>query len=134
MRFDDGRVVSNFVYQALTNQDITIYGDGTQTRSFCFIDDLVEGLLRYAFSNNTSTGPINLGNPNEITMNTLAQEIIQITDSKSKVIFKELPKDDPQVRCPDITTAKALLAWEPKISLTAGIQALIRDFKQRLKI
>ena len=132
MAFNDGRVVSNFIIQALQNQDITIYGDGSQSRSFCYVDDLVDGLIKMMNSN--LTGPINLGNPNEFTILELAKKVIEITDSKSKIIFKPLPQDDPKQRQPNITKAQKYLNWEPKIKLEDGLKETIKYFKEKLCI
>lgn len=128
----DGRVVSNFIVQALTGQDITIYGDGEQTRSFCYVDDLLEGMVR--LMNSDVTSPVNIGNPGEFTMIELAELIIKLTKSNSKLVSKPLPSDDPKQRKPDITKAKALLDWEPKISLEAGLLKTIPYFKSKLGI
>ncbi len=129
----DGRVVSNFINQALENKDITIYGDGEQTRSFCYVDDLVRGLIILMNSETTNdiSLPINLGNPNELTMLELASIVIDLTDSQSEIIFKELPRDDPLQRKPDINKAKRLLGWEPKISLNEGLQKTIEYFSTK---
>jgi len=127
MAINDGRVVSNFIIQALQNKDITIYGDGSQTRSFCYVDDLVDGLIKMMNSN--EIGPINLGNPDEFTILELAQKIIKLTNSKSKLIFKTLPQDDPKQRQPDITLAKQKLNWQPKIKLQDGLIKTIEYFK-----
>ena len=127
MAINDGRVVSNFIIQALQNKDITIYGDGSQTRSFCYVDDLVDGLIKMMSSN--EIGPINLGNPDEFTILELAQKIIKLTNSKSKLIFKTLPQDDPKQRQPDITLAKQKLNWQPKIKLQDGLIKTIEYFK-----
>merc|ERR1712190_513102 len=125
----DGRVVSNFIIQALSNQDITIYGDGSQTRSFTYVDDTVEGLLR--LMNQTETvGPINIGNTNEFTVKELAEMVIEITGSKSKIIYKPLPGDDPKQRKPDITLANHILSWEPKVQLKEGIEKTADYFKR----
>ncbi len=129
MQPDDGRVVSNFIVQALTNKDITIYGDGTQTRSFCFVSDLVEGIIRMMNSPKEFIGPVNLGNPTEFTMLALAETVIKLTNSKSKVVFKPLPLDDPKQRKPDITLAKKHLQWEPSIPLESGLKETIAYFK-----
>jgi UDP-glucuronate decarboxylase len=128
MRVDDGRVVSNFIVQALRNEDITIYGDGTQTRSFCYIDDMVEGITKFVGLDNDFTGPLNLGNPDEHTIQELAEIILELTNSKSKVVYKDLPSDDPKRRKPDITLAKKKLSWEPKTSLNYGIKQTISYF------
>lgn len=129
MRPDDGRVVSNFIMQALKGEDITIYGDGKQTRSFQYVDDLVEGMIRMMASENF-TGPVNLGNPREFTMLELAELVLKMTNSKSKIIFTPLPSDDPKQRKPDITLAKEKLnGWEPKICLEEGLIDTIKYFK-----
>ena len=130
MALNDGRVVSNFIIQALKNENITIYGDGTQTRSFCYVSDLVDGLIKMMNSN--LMGPINLGNPSEFTILELAKKIINLTNSKSKIIFKPLPEDDPKQRKPDITKAKKYLNWEPKVSLEEGLVKTIEYFKEKL--
>lgn len=127
---NDGRVVSNFIIQALKNEDITIYGDGTQTRSFCYIDDLVDGLVK--MMNSDCTGPVNLGNPAERTILNLAEMIIRLTDSKSKIIHMPLPADDPIQRQPDITLAKSVLKWEPKVGIEDGLTKTIQYFKELL--
>lgn len=129
MQPNDGRVVSNFIVQALTNKDITIYGDGKQTRSFCFISDLVEGIIRMMNSPKGFTGPVNMGNPAEFTMLALAESVLRFTGSKSKIIFKPLPLDDPKQRSPDITMAKKHLDWEATISLEDGLKETIAYFK-----
>ena len=129
MHPQDGRVVSNFIMQALENKNITIFGDGTQTRSFCYVDDLISGLISMMETNKSITGPINLGNPNEFSMNQLAREVIKITNSKSKIEYKELPQDDPRKRQPDITLAKSELNWEPTIELEEGLKKTIHYFK-----
>ena len=128
----DGRVVSNFIVQALLGKNITIYGDGTQTRSFCYIDDLVKSFQLFMNSDNDFLGPINIGNPDEFTILELAQKVIDLTDSKSKLVFKELPKDDPKQRQPDIMLAKENLHWEPKIKLNDGLRHTIEYFKKIL--
>ena len=115
--------------QALENKNITIFGDGTQTRSFCYVDDLINGLISMMDTNKSITGPINLGNPNEFSMNELAREIIKITKSKSKIEYQELPQDDPKKRQPDITLAKSELNWEPTIELEEGLKKTIHYFK-----
>ena len=129
MHPDDGRVVSNFIVQALQNQDITIYGKGNQTRSFQYIDDLVEGMIRMMATSDQITGPINMGNPNEFTILQLAETIIKLTNSKSKIVFKPLPMDDPMMRQPDITLAKKELDWSPNIELEEGLIKTIEFFK-----
>ena len=129
MSEDDGRVVSNFIVQALRNQEITIYGDGSQTRSFCYVDDLIAGLLNLFFSDRY-LGPINLGNPKPISMKELAAEIIELTNSKSRIIYLPLPEDDPLERKPDISRAIQHLTWEPKIERLEGLSKTIEYFKQ----
>tara|TARA_Y100000294_G_scaffold60459_1_gene57168 strand:- start:265 stop:666 length:402 start_codon:yes stop_codon:yes gene_type:complete len=128
MRIDDGRVVSNFIVQALRNEDITVYGDGTQTRSFCYIDDMVGGIIKFVNLDNDFTGPLNLGNPDEYTIQELAEIIVKLTNSRSSLIFKDLPSDDPKRRRPDITLAKKKLSWEPKTTLEKGIGKTIEYF------
>lgn len=129
MHPNDGRVVSNFIMQALNNEDITIYGDGTQSRSFCYVDDLIDGMIDFMNSKDGFYGPINIGNPNEFSILELAQNILELTNSKSKLIFKPLPQDDPKQRKPDITLAKSELNFEPKISLKDGLQKTIKYFQ-----
>jgi UDP-glucuronate decarboxylase len=129
MHPNDGRVVSNFIVQALQNKDITLYGDGSQTRSFCFVDDLVSGLRKMMDTPAEVTGPINLGNPQEFTIRQLAESVIQLTRSNSRIVFHPLPQDDPKQRQPDITRAKAILAWEPTIALEEGLRRTIAYFK-----
>ena len=133
MALDDGRVVSNFIVQALKGEDITIFGDGSQTRSFCFADDLVEGFMRMMDSKESALGPINLGNPGEFTMLELAEKVIELTGSKSKLIYLPLPQDDPKQRQPNISKAKEVLGWEPKINLTEGLTRTIRHMERQLK-
>lgn len=133
MRPDDGRVVSNFIVQALKGEDITIYGEGNQTRSFCYVNDLVEALIRMMGTAPDVTGPVNLGNPGEFTMLELAQLILDITGSKSRLVFQELPADDPVKRRPDISYARKLLGWEPTIQLREGLEKTIRYFDAYLK-
>lgn len=134
MNPDDGRVVSNFIMQALHNQDITIYGEGTQTRSFQYVDDLVEGMIRLMNSDDSFTGPVNIGNPGEFTMLELAQKIIELTGSNSKLTYKPLPQDDPLQRQPDISLAKKELDWEPTIALEEGLKKTIDYFKALLHV
>lgn len=129
MQKDDGRVVSEFIIQALTNQSLTIYGDGKQTRSFCFVDDMVIGIEKAMFTNGTKGEVINLGNPIEKTMLELAEIIKRITNSSSNIIFESLPQDDPKIRKPDISKAKRLLDWEPKIGIEEGLTKTIQYFK-----
>ncbi len=133
MHPNDGRVVSNFVVQALRGEDITIYGDGCQTRSFCYVDDLVDGLMRLMDTGDDVTGPINIGNPGEYTMIELAEQVLALTGAKSKLIHKPLPADDPRQRQPDITRARTILDWEPKTNLKAGLQRTIDYFDELLK-
>lgn len=130
---DDGRVVSNFIVQALNNEDITIYGDGTQTRSFCYVDDLVDGLLKMMENDNFS-GPVNLGNPHEITVYELAQIIIEKTGSNSKIVYKDLPEDDPTKRRPAIELAKTKLNWQPTVTINEGLDRTIEYFKRRFDL
>ncbi len=134
MHPNDGRVVSNFIVQALRGEDLTIYGDGEQTRSFCFVDDLVEGMLRMMDAPKGTTGPINLGNPNEFTMRQLAELTLRLTGSRSKLVNKPLPQDDPRQRRPDISRAKATLGWEPGVQLEAGLGRTIAYFRKLLGI
>lgn len=129
----DGRVISNFIVQALTGKNITIYGDGSQTRSFCYVDDLINGFIRVMESSKSILGPINLGNPVEFTMLELAKKIIHITNSKSKIVFEPLPADDPLQRKPDISEAKNVLSWEPKIKLDEGLIKTVKYFSSILK-
>jgi UDP-glucuronate decarboxylase len=133
MHPEDGRVVSNFIIQSLRNQDITVYGDGAQTRSFCYVDDLVDGLIRLMETDNAVTGPINLGNPNEFTIRQLAEMIIDLTGASSKIVNHPLPQDDPKQRCPDIGLAKDLLSWTPRIQLQEGLTKTITYFERILK-
>ena len=130
MNPEDGRVVSNFIMQALRGEDITIYGTGKQTRSFCYVDDLVDGIIKTMNTPEDFTGPVNLGNPGEFTMLELAEKVLSFTNSKSKLVFKELPSDDPKQRRPDISKAKDKLNWEPKIKLDDGLKSTIEYFKK----
>ena len=132
MHPNDGRVVSNFIMQALTNKDITVYGDGQQTRSFCYIDDLVDGMLKMMASDKGNIGPVNLGNPVEFKIIELAELVIKLTNSKSKIINKELPADDPIRRKPEISLAKRVLDWEPKVEVIDGLKETIDYFKLQL--
>ena len=132
MAIGDGRVVSNFIVQALKGENITIYGDGSQTRSFCYVDDLVEGFIRMMDKTEDLVGPINLGNPGEFTMLELAEKVIAQTGSKSKLVFERLPQDDPKQRQPDITKAKQELNWEPKVGLEEGLEKTIAYFQKVL--
>jgi UDP-glucuronate decarboxylase len=129
---DDGRVVSNFIMQALQGQDITIYGDGSQSRSFCYVDDLVDGLIRLMNSRPELTGPVNLGNPGEFTIRELAEKVIRMTGSGSKLVYRELPQDDPSQRQPDITLARTELGWQPRYSLEEGLKPTIDYFRKLL--
>lgn len=133
MHPNDGRVVSNFIMQALHNKDITMYGDGMQTRSFCYVDDLLEGMIRLMNTGDNITGPINVGNPGEFTILQLAEMVIKLTNSKSKIIYKPLPADDPMQRQPDITKAREILGWEPKVHLEEGLKRTIEYFKNTYK-
>jgi len=132
MAEDDGRVVSNLVIQSLLNKPITIFGDGSQTRSFCFVSDLIDGLFLLTNSDQSISGPINLGNPNEFTILQLAEQIMKITKSKSKINFMKLPEDDPKLRKPDITKAQKILGWNPKIDLQEGLERTIKYFETRI--
>ncbi|TKT77467.1 UDP-glucuronic acid decarboxylase family protein [Aquamicrobium sp. LC103] len=132
MQPEDGRVVSNFIMQALTDQPITVYGDGTHTRSFCYVDDLIDAIVRVMDQPTSDGSPINTGNPHEITINELASTIIDLTGSKSKIVYHPLPQDDPLQRRPDITKAKATLGWEPRISLREGLTRTIAYFEKLL--
>jgi UDP-glucuronate decarboxylase len=134
MHPNDGRVVSNFIVQALQNKDITMYGDGTQTRSFCYVDDMIEGLIKMMNTGDEITGPINIGNPGEFTILELAEKIIRLTGSKSKVVFMPLPSDDPMQRQPDISKAREILGWEPKFPLEEGLVKTIQYFRETLTI
>jgi UDP-glucuronate decarboxylase len=133
MHPNDGRVVSNFIVQALSNEPITIYGDGTQTRSFCYVDDLIEGFIRFMETPADLPGPVNLGNPNEFTIRELADKVIELTGSRSPIVAKPLPSDDPLQRQPDITLAKERLGWTPKVQLDQGLRHTIAYFDQLLK-
>jgi UDP-glucuronate decarboxylase len=131
MHPNDGRVVSNFIVQALRNEPITLYGDGSQTRSFCYVDDLIEGFMRLMGADGI-TGPINIGNPGEFTIRELAEIVIELTGSRSKMVFMPLPADDPRQRCPDITKARELLGWQPTVQLREGLGKTIRYFDEFL--
>jgi UDP-glucuronate decarboxylase len=133
MAVNDGRVVSNFIVQALRGEDITIYGDGSQTRSFQYVSDLIEGMMRVMATDDSFTGPVNLGNPGEFTMLELAEKIISKTGSRSRIVFKPLPEDDPKMRRPDISLAKRTLGWEPVVPLDEGLDSTIAYFRQKLK-
>lgn len=132
MHPNDGRVVSNFIVQALKGQDITIYGDGQQTRSFCYVDDLIAGMIRMMSTEKDFTGPVNLGNPGEFTMLQLAELVLKLSKSKSKIVFQPLPSDDPKQRQPNIDLAKSKLQWEPKVNLEDGLQETITYFRRIL--
>jgi dTDP-glucose 4,6-dehydratase len=131
MRLNDGRALPAFVGQALNGEDLTVFGDGSQTRSFCYVSDLVDGIYKLLMSNETD--PVNIGNPDEISIKEFAEEVIKITGSKSKIIYKELPADDPKVRQPDIMKAKKILGWEPKVHRTDGLRITIDYFKEKMK-
>ena len=130
MRLDDGRALPNFMVQALKGENITVYGNGTQTRSFCYVDDLIEGIKKLLYSDEAD--PVNLGNPEEITVLDFAKEIIDLTGSKSRIIFCPLPENDPKVRQPDITKAKTILGWEPRVSRQEGLRRTLQYFKKKL--
>ena len=130
---NDGRVVSNFIVQALKGEDITVYGDGNQTRSFCYVDDLIDGFVRLMGAPDELTGPVNLGNPGEFTILELAEKVVAKIGSKSKVVFKPLPQDDPTQRCPDITLAQSKLGWQPTIKLDQGLDKTIAFFEDSLR-
>jgi UDP-glucuronate decarboxylase len=133
MHPNDGRVVSNFILQALQNQDITIYGDGSQTRSFCYRDDLIDAMMRMMDTPDDEHGPVNIGNPGEFTIRQLAEEVIELTGSSSKLIYHPLPSDDPKQRRPDISKAQALLNWQPTTPLREGLKKTIAYFDDLLK-
>lgn len=133
MNPEDGRVVSNFIMQALRGEDITIYGDGKQTRSFCYVSDLIDGMVKMMNSESGFTGPVNIGNPTEFTMLELAEQIIELTGSKSQLVFKELPEDDPMQRKPIITLAQDKLGWMPKVELNEGLMHAIQYFKKNIE-
>ena len=132
MRIDDGRAIPNFINQALHDEPVTVYGDGSQTRSVCYVDDLIDGIYKLLMS--AEVDPVNIGNPAELTMLELAEEIIEITDSKSKIVFKELPEDDPKVRQPDTSKAERILGWKAKINRKDGLKKTVDDFRRRLEI
>lgn len=134
MHPNDGRVVSNFIVQALRNEDITLYGDGLQSRSFCYVDDLINGMVRMMDTPAGTTGPINLGNPHEFTIRELAETILKLTDSKSRLAFHPLPQDDPRQRQPDISLARSALDWSPTVGLEDGLRETIEYFRRTLKI
>ena len=132
MHPDDGRVVSNFIVQALQGRPITLYGDGSQTRAFCFVDDLVEGFIRLMATPDDVTGPVNLGNPHEIPVRELAERVIRLTGSASSIIYQPLPQDDPMQRCPDIALARRLLGWTPSVALDEGLGRTVGYFDRLL--
>lgn len=132
MALDDGRVVSNFIVQALLGKPITMYGDGSQTRSFCYVDDLITGLISLLMKEKNVSGPINIGNPGEFTILELAQLVIEITNSNSSIEFRTLPSDDPKQRKPDISKAKSVLQWEPTVQLREGLMKAIPYFESRI--
>jgi UDP-glucuronate decarboxylase len=133
MHLNDGRVVSNFIVQALQNEDLTIYGDGRQTRSFCYVDDLIDGIVRLMRSEPEFIGPVNLGNPGEFTILELAEKILALVGSRSKIVRRPLPADDPRQRCPDIALAKTKLDWQPKVALEEGLRHTIEYFDNELR-
>jgi UDP-glucuronate decarboxylase len=133
MHPNDGRVVSNFIMQALRGQDITLYGDGSQSRAFCYVDDMVDGLLRLMASDDTVTGPINLGNPQEIAVRDLAQQVLRLTGRSPQIVYRPLPADDPMQRCPDIGLARRVLGWQPAIALEDGLRRTIGYFRDLLR-
>jgi dTDP-glucose 4,6-dehydratase len=130
MRVDDGRALPTFFMQALKGEDLTVFGDGSQTRSFCYVDDLVNGIFKLLMSNEVY--PVNIGNPDEVSLKEFAEEVIELCGSKSKIVYKELPQDDPKVRRPDITRAREILRWEPKISRREGLKRTLEYFKEAL--
>ena len=134
MHPNDGRVVSNFIVQALRGEPITLYGDGSQTRSFCYVDDLIEGIVRLMNAPDAVTGPINLGNPNEFSIRELAEQIVQLTGMHADFVLRPLPTDDPRQRCPNITLAHRLLGWQPKVPLAQGLQRTITYFANQLEL
>jgi UDP-glucuronate decarboxylase len=134
MHPNDGRVVSNFIVQALKGDNITLYGDGGQTRAFCFVDDLIDGLIRLMATGADFTGPVNIGNPHEITVRELAERVIALTNSSSRIVHQPLPRDDPMQRCPNITLAKTMLQWEPKVKLEDGLLRTIAYFDNLLSL
>ncbi len=132
MHPNDGRVVSNFIVQALRGEDITLYGDGMQTRAFCYVDDLIDGLVRLMGSPADFTGPVNIGNPHEIPVRELAERVIRLTGAKSQIVYRPLPQDDPMQRCPDIAMARSVLGWEPKVALDDGLMKAVVYFREML--
>ncbi len=133
MHPNDGRVVSNFIVQALKGQDITLYGDGAQTRSFCYVDDLIDAFISFMDKDGDLPGPINIGNPTEFTIKQLAENVIDLTGAKSKLVYRPLPSDDPKQRQPNIEKARELLGWQPKVALRDGLQKTIEYFDGLLK-
>jgi UDP-glucuronate decarboxylase len=133
MALDDGRVVSNFIVQALRSEPITIYGDGKQTRSFCYVSDLIDGITKLLFSEKGIQGPVNLGNPGEFTILELAKLVIGMTNSNSKIVFSDLPSDDPKQRCPNIELARKTLDWHPSVKLEEGLKKSIPYFASKIK-
>jgi UDP-glucuronate decarboxylase len=134
MRLNDGRALPAFIGQALRGEDLTVFGDGSQTRSFCYVDDLIDGMLKAMNTEEDFTGPVNLGNPSEFTMVELAEKVLRLTSSKSKMVFKPLPQDDPKQRKPDISLAKAKLNWQPKMTLDDGLKLTVDYFKATLNL
>jgi UDP-glucuronate decarboxylase len=132
MHPNDGRVVSNFIVQALRGESITIFGDGSQTRSFCYVDDLVEAFMRLMETDDAVVGPVNIGNPNEFTIRELAERVVKLTGSKSRIIYQSLPADDPAQRRPDIDVARQLLGWDPSVQLEEGLRRTIEYFRAKL--
>jgi dTDP-glucose 4,6-dehydratase len=130
MRLNDGRAIPTFLRQALQGEEITVFGDGSQTRSFCFISDLVEGIGRLLLSDHP--GPVNLGNPQEMTLRELAETVLRLTQSRSRIVYRPLPEDDPRVRQPDISLAQAALGWSPRVGLEEGLTRTLEDFRARL--
>jgi UDP-glucuronate decarboxylase len=134
MHPNDGRVVSNFIMQALSESELTIYGDGAQTRAFCYVDDLIDGLIRLMGTAGHVTGPVNIGNPEEISVVRLAERVIALTGSAARIVYRDLPRDDPFQRCPDIALARALLGWTPKVQLDEGLASTIAYFKALMAV
>jgi dTDP-glucose 4,6-dehydratase len=132
MRLNDGRALPNFVYQAMTQQPITVYGDGQQTRSFCYVSDLIEGI--YRLMNSEEHEPVNIGNPHEITILEFAERIRELTGTKVPIVFKPLPQDDPKQRCPDIAKARRLLSWEPQVNLEEGLKLTLSYFRDQVAL
>jgi UDP-glucuronate decarboxylase len=131
---NDGRVVSNFIVQALRGEELTLFGDGSQTRAFCYVDDMIDGLVRLMASGDEVTGPVNIGNPHEITVRALAERIVAQTGATSRLMFRPLPQDDPMQRCPDITLARQMLGWEPLVELDEGLAKTIEYFRTLLSV